>query len=67
MPDNPVSKKFSVNVPDEIADDLQRWADAEGRNRANLCAFLLELAVRQRYPEMYPPKGFEGDKEKGAG
>ena len=48
--------KFSVNVPDEVGADLQRWADEEGRPRANLAAFLLELAVRQKYPEKYPPE-----------
>ena len=48
--------KFSVNVPDQIGEDLQRWADQEGRPRANLAAFLVELAVRQKYPEKYPPE-----------
>lgn len=48
--------KFSINVPDEVAADLQRWADEEGRPRANLAAFLMELAVRQKYPEKYPPE-----------
>lgn len=48
--------KFSVNVPDEIGNDLQRWASEEGRPRANLAAFLLELAVRQKYPDKYPPE-----------
>jgi hypothetical protein len=48
--------KFSINVPDEVSTDLQRWADEEGRPRANLAAFLLELAVRQKYPEKYPPE-----------
>lgn len=48
--------KFSVNIPDEVAADLQRWADEEGRPRANLASFLLELAVRQKYPEKYPPE-----------
>ena len=48
--------KFSVNIPDEVATDLQQWADEEGRPRENLAAFLLELAVRQKYPEKYPPE-----------
>lgn len=48
--------KFSVNVPDSIGDDLQRWAEEEGRPRANLAAFLIELAVRQKFPEKYPPE-----------
>lgn len=48
--------KFSINVPDEIGEDLTRWASEEGRPRANLAAFLIELAVRQKYPEKYPPE-----------
>jgi len=48
--------KFSINVPDTIGEDLQRWADEEGRPRANLAAFLVELAVRQKYPEKYSPE-----------
>jgi hypothetical protein len=48
--------KLSVNIPEEVATDLQQWADEEGRPRANLAAFLLELAVRQKYPEKYPPE-----------
>ncbi|GAQ00167.1 ribbon-helix-helix domain-containing protein [Leptolyngbya sp. NIES-2104] len=48
--------KFSINVPEQIGEDLQRWADEEGRPRANLAAFLVELAVRQKYPEKYPPE-----------
>jgi hypothetical protein len=51
-----VMAKFSINVPEQIGEDLQRWADEEGRPRANLAAFLVELAVRQKYPEKYPPE-----------
>jgi len=52
----PKMAKFSINVPDEIGEDLTRWANEEGRARANLAAFLIELAVRQKYPEKYPPE-----------
>jgi hypothetical protein len=52
----PNMAKFSVNVPDEIGEDLARWANEEGRPRANLAAFLIELAVRQKYPDKYPPE-----------
>ena len=51
-----IMAKFSINLPDEVGEDLQRWADEEGRPRANLTAFLVELAVRQKYPEKYPPE-----------
>jgi hypothetical protein len=48
--------RFSINLPDTLDEDLQRWADEESRPKANLAAFLVELAVRQKYPEKYPPE-----------
>ncbi len=48
--------RFTVVIPDEIAADLQSWADYEGRPRANLAAYLIELGVRSKYPDKYPPK-----------
>jgi hypothetical protein len=57
-----VSKKFSVTVPDKIFLDLERWAEEEGRPTANLAAFLVEQAVRAKYPDEYPkPNGKRGD------
>ena len=50
--------KYSVNLPDEIYDSLCQWAEAEGRNKGSLSAFLLESAVRLRYPEKHPPRFF---------
>lgn len=56
-----VSKKFSVTVPDKIFLDLERWAEEEGRPTANLAAFLVEQAVRAKYPDEYPkPNGKRG-------
>jgi hypothetical protein len=52
----PNMAKFSINVPNEIGEDLVRWAAEEGRPRANWAAFLIELAVRQKYPEKCPPE-----------
>lgn len=49
-----MSKRFSVVVPDEIYEDLERWADQEGRFTANLAAFLLELAVKRKFKNKYP-------------
>jgi CopG-like RHH_1 or ribbon-helix-helix domain, RHH_5 len=52
---NPMGR-FSVNLPDTLDDDLQQWADEESRPKANLAALLIELALRQKYPEKYPPQ-----------
>ena len=50
-----MSDRFSVTLPDEVSADLKAWAESEGRNKANLAGFLIETAVRQRFPEKYPP------------
>ncbi len=50
-----VSKRVMVTLPDSISADLEKWADEEGRPTANLAAFLIEQAVRSKYPEKYPP------------
>jgi hypothetical protein len=44
-------RKIQVTLPDRIGDDLQRWADYDGRPLANLCAFLLEKAVLEAKKE----------------
>jgi CopG-like RHH_1 or ribbon-helix-helix domain, RHH_5 len=51
-------RKFSVSLPGDIANDLERWAILEGRNRGNLAAHLLESAVRIRFPEKYLLTGY---------
>ena len=50
-----MSDRFSVTLADGLAADLQQWADEEGRAKANLASFLIELAIRQKFPEKYPP------------
>lgn len=42
-----MSKRIQVTLPDRIAEDLQRWADYDGRPLANLAAYLLERAVNE--------------------
>ncbi|NEN97241.1 MAG: hypothetical protein F6J94_16540 [Moorea sp. SIO1F2] len=53
-----MSKRIQVTLPDRIADDLQRWADYDGRPLSNLAAYLLERAVTEAKKE-----GVEWDKE----
>ncbi len=50
-----MSDRFSVTLADGLAADLQQWADEEGRAKANLASFLIELAIRQKFPDKYPP------------
>ena len=47
MPDQTVSKRVFLTLPDVVYQDLERWADSQGRPVANLGAFLVETAVSQ--------------------
>ncbi|BAY27540.1 hypothetical protein NIES2100_73650 [Calothrix sp. NIES-2100] len=49
-----MTKKTTIVVPDAIYADLITWATEEGRPTANLCAFIIETAIRNRFPEKYP-------------
>lgn len=49
-----VSKRVLVTLPDGLHSDLEQWAEEESRPTANLAAFLLEQAIRFKYPEKYP-------------
>lgn len=48
-----MSKRTTITLPDSIFDDLEKWAEDEGRPTANLAAFLVEIAVKQHHPEKY--------------
>ena len=42
-----VTKRFTVTLPDTIYEDLERWAELQGRPPANLAAFLIEIGINQ--------------------
>ena len=42
-----MTKRVQVTMPDRLAEDLERWAEFDGRPISNLCAFLLEQAVKE--------------------
>ena len=42
-----VSKRVFVTLPDSVFEDLEQWAESQGRPTANLAAFLIETSVRQ--------------------
>lgn len=44
---NPMSKRTTITLPDEVFEKLELWADRQGRPTANLAAFLVEVAVRE--------------------
>lgn len=43
-----MSKRVMLTLPDKIYQQLEEWATDEGRPVANLAAFLVELAIRER-------------------
>ena len=40
-----VSRKVFVTLPDAVHEELERWADLQGRPTANLAAFLIETGI----------------------
>ncbi|NJL09354.1 MAG: hypothetical protein HC908_01480 [Calothrix sp. SM1_7_51] len=42
-----MSKRVFVTLPDSVFEDLEQWADSQGRPTANLAAFLIETSIRQ--------------------
>ena len=43
---NTVSKRLTAYVPDVIFEELEEWAERDGRSLSNLVGFILERAVR---------------------
>lgn len=43
---NIVSKRFTITVPDSLFEELEEWAESQGRPTANLAAFLVEVGVK---------------------
>jgi hypothetical protein len=41
-----MAKKVFSTVPDTIADELQDWADQQGRSLSSLISFMLESSLR---------------------
>ena len=63
-----MSKRIQVTVPDKLAEELQRWADYDGRPLSNLAAYLLKRAVSEAKKEIaewtkeaHPPTQSKGE------
>lgn len=44
---NAVSKRVFATLPDSIFEELDFWANEQGRPTANLAAFLIEASIKQ--------------------
>lgn len=42
-----VSKRVNLTLPDVVYDELEAWAEFQGRPTANLAAYLVESAIRE--------------------
>lgn len=58
-----MSKRTTITLPDSVFEDLEQWAETEGRPTANLAAFLVETCVKQQFPEKYQTARAKGSKE----
>jgi CopG-like RHH_1 or ribbon-helix-helix domain, RHH_5 len=47
MTQSTVSKRVNLTLPDSVFEELEAWADQQGRPTANLAAFIVESAVKQ--------------------
>ena len=63
--DKSVSKRINVTLPDSVVDELEDWANAQGRSVANLAAFLLEMAIKEAKDKGdIPSQGFLSQRKK---
>jgi len=42
-----VSKRVNLTLPDIVYEDLEAWAEFQGRPTANLAAYLVEASIRE--------------------
>ncbi len=50
------TRRTTIVLPRAVYEALEEWADSEGRATANLAAFMVEQAVRARFPNRFPPR-----------
>ena len=63
--DKSVSKRINVTLPDSVVDELEDWANTQGRSVANLAAFLLEMAIKEAKDKgEIPSQGFSKQQKK---
>lgn len=44
---SPVSENFTIRIPKDLRDELQKRADEEGRTLSNYIIYLLRKAVKK--------------------
>lgn len=61
-----VSKRVNVTLPDSVYEELEYWAETQGRPTANLAAFLIESSIKEAKErgQLSPPTRKEERKDK---
>lgn len=59
-------RRISITLSYHVHEALLSRSENEGRSVSNLCAFLLEDALREQQPAMLQPSGFEGNGQRSA-
>ncbi len=54
-------RRISITLSYHVHEALLSRSENEGRSVSNLCAFLLEDALREQQPAITQPSGFEGN------
>ncbi|AFY45480.1 hypothetical protein [Nostoc sp. PCC 7107] len=54
MPDKTETRRTTIVLPAKVYELLERRADIEGRPTANLAAYVVELYIRETFPEEFP-------------
>ena len=50
-----VSKRVNLTLPDIVYDELEAWAEYQGRPVANLAAYLVESSITVSYTHLTLP------------
>ncbi|MDM9580154.1 MULTISPECIES: hypothetical protein [Nostoc] len=57
-----MSKRINITLPDSVLDDLEWWAQFQGRPTANLAAFLIEMSIKEAKDKgIFPDKTDSND------
>jgi hypothetical protein len=59
--DGHMPRRITITLPDTVAGDLQRWADARGQAIATAAAISVELAIREAKDRGEFPKADKPD------
>ncbi len=61
-----MAKRVFATVPDTVAEELEEWADQQGRSLSNLISYLLENDLKEaKVKGEFTPQKSQNEKTKG--